>query len=313
MKKLCLQLAATLSFLALSTESHAAIVNGTVFCDGNQNGIIDTGDVGMPGVLVIVTNENNSFSNSDVTAPDGSFSIQIPNPGASAAVRDPLSQIFIETLDPASLPPDSTIQIPLAVTNLTSTPAYFISFSGATNQTNLIFTSGTGNSSAGNWLIGNANCGSVSSLGNCKLSGNGHINGHRVVDHSFSGTVVSGNPPSGRWTDTSRSLHLQFQSTAIQSVICGTNSIEFSGTGTLRGRGFLESDGPLQFTVEVESPSEGNGRKSKSKNVQAFQAYYLRVYTSDGTTLDLVSEDTADPTDIAPEPVTTGHLRIQSE
>jgi hypothetical protein len=300
-----------LSLIALSTASRAAIVNGTVFCDANQDGVIDTGDIGIPGVLVVITNENNSFSNSAVTAPDGSFSIQIPDPSATAAVRDPLSQIFVETLDGASLPIDSTILIPLALTNLTDTPAYFIDFVTTTNQTNLLFTSGTGNSPTGNWLIGNANC--SSSFGNCKLSGNGRINSPRAADHSFNGTIVSGNPPSGRWTDTSRSLRLQFQSTAIQSVICGTNSIEFSGTGTLHGRGFLETDGPLQFTVEVETPSEGNGRKSKSKNVQAPQAYYLRVYTSDGTTLDLVSEDTADPTDIAPEPVTTGHLRIQSK
>jgi hypothetical protein len=315
MKKLRLALATTLSFLALLTVSRAAVVSGTVFCDGNQNGIIDTGDVGIPGVLVVITNENNSFSNSDVTGPDGSFSVQIPNPSASAAARDPLSQIFVETLLPASLPDGSSIVIPTAITNLTSTPAYFISFASVTNKTNLVFTSGTGTSSTGDWLINNPECGSAGSAGNCKLSGKAQIvMGHREADHSFNGTILSGNPPSGKWTDISHSLGLQFKSTAIQSVTCGTDSIEFTGTGVLQSlrrgghRADVENGTPVQFTVEVENLSVGNGRKNRT-----VQAYYLRVFTADDTTLELVSTDTLDPTDIAPEPITQSDLRIHSE
>lgn len=312
MKKLRLLLAAALSFLLLSDVSRAAIVNGTVFCDANQDGIIDTGDVGIPGVLVVITNENYSFSNSAVTIADGSFSIQIPNPSASAAAHDPLSQIFVETLDPASLPDGSTILIPTALTNLTSTPSYFITYVTTTNQTNLVFTSGRGNSSTGDWLINNPECGSA---GNCQLSGDGHISvapimGHREVDHSFGGTILSGNPPSGQWTDTSHSLKLQFKSTSIQSVICGTGSIEFSGTGTLRslsGR-HLDVENPLQFTVEIENLSAGNGRKTKTVD-----AYYLRVFNSNSNTVELISTDVADPADISPVPVTLGHLIIQAE
>lgn len=312
MKKLRLLLAAALSFLLLSGVSRAAIVNGTVFCDANQDGIIDTGDVGIPGVLVVITNENYSFSNSAVTGADGAFSIQIPNPSASAAVKDPLSQIFVETLEPASLPTGSTIILPTALTNLTSTPAYFISFATTTNQTNLVFTSGRGNSSTGDWLINNPECGSA---GNCTVSGDAHISvapvmGHREVDHSFGGTILSGNPPSGHWTDTSRSLKLEFKSTAIQSVTCGTGTIEFTGTGILRslsGR-HLDVDNPVLFTVEIENLSVSNGRKTKT-----IEAYYLRVYTAGGATLELVSADPADPTDISPVPVTLGHLIIQAE
>lgn len=308
MKKLRLLLAAALFFVSLCSVSRAATVNGTVFCDANQDGIIDTGDPGIPGVLVVITNENNSFSNSAVTAADGSFSIQIPEPNSSAAVEDPLSQVFVETLDPASLPAGSTIILPTAVTNLTSTPAYFITYVTTSNQTNLVFTSGRGNSSTGDWLINNPECGSA---GNCQLSGDAHISGHREVDHSFGGTILSGNPPSGQWTDTSRSLKLQFKSTAIQSVICGTESVQFSGTGTLRslsGRHLPDSDNSVLFTVEIENLSAGNGRKTKTVD-----AYYLRVYNSNSNTLELISADLADPADIAPVPVTLGHLIIQAE
>lgn len=300
MKKLCL-LTAALSFFALSTVSRAAVVNGTVFCDANQNGIIDTGDVGVSGVLVIITNEDNSFSNSAVTAPDGTFSIQIPNPTASP-------QVFVETLDPTSLPDGSTIVIPVAITNLTATPAYFISFVTTTNQTNLVFTSGTGNSSTGDWLTASPECGSA---GNCKLSGSARINSLREVEHNFSGTIISGNPPSGRWRDTSHTLNLEFQSTAIQSVICGTGSVEFTGTGILRsisGGQVRVIDNSVLFTAEIQNLSVGNG--SRTKNVTA---YYLDVTTADGTTLELVSTDPADPTDIAPMPVSLGHFKIRAE
>ncbi len=308
MKKLRLLLAVALSLFAFSTVSHAAVVNGTVFCDANQDSLIDTGDPGIPGVLVVITNENNSFSNSAVTGVDGSFSIQIPDPDASAAVRDPLSQIFVETLDPASLPDSSSIILPLANTNLTSTPAYFISFATTATQTNLVFNSGTGNSSTGNWLINNPECGSV---GNCKLSGGGRINGFEVIEHNFSGKILSGNPPSGKWTDISRSRGLELRSTAIQTVSCGTDSVEFTGTGNLfsiQGGNPRLINNSVQFTAEIQNLSVGNGRRNRTVS-----AYFLDVTTSDGTTIELVSEDQADPTDIAPVPISLGHFNIQSE
>lgn len=307
MKKLCLQLAAALLFLALSSVSRATIVNGAVFCDANQDGVIDTGDVGVPGVLVVITNENSSFSNSAVTAEDGSFSIQIPDFSATAEQKDPLSQIYVETLDPATLPPDATIEIPTAITNITSTPAYFITFVTTNNQTNLVFTSGKGNSSTGDWLLSNPECGSA---GNCTISGDGHIEIPRQPDHLFNGSIV-GDPPGGHWTDLSHRLGLRFNSTSIQSVICGTNSIQFSGTGTLReisGSHMPRENNSVQFTAAVQNITVTTGRRTKT-----IVAYYLYVFNAAGTTLELESTDPADPTDVAPVPVTTGHLIIQAE
>ncbi len=303
MKRLCLQLAVALSSVAFFNIARAAVVTGSVFCDANQDGILDNGDVAIPGVLVVITNQTGSFSNADVTATDGSFSIRIPNFSASAEVKDPLSQTYVETLSPLSLPTGSTIALPFAISNITSTPAYFVSF--GPDLTNFIFASGSGNSSTGDWLINNPQCGS--SAGNCKVSGDAHISGQREIDHAFGGTVLSGDTPSGHWVDVSHRLRLSFVSTQIQSVSCGTGTIDFSGTGTLR---HTVGGDPLTrsvlFTARVTNLS--TGRKNKITD-----GYYFRVFTEDGTTLELVSDDTADPTDVAPVTVPSGNLRIQSE
>lgn len=309
MKKLRLLLVVTLSLLALSSATRADVaVTGTVFCNANQSGVIDTNDVGVPGVLVVITNESGTFSNSAVTAFDGTFSILIPNPAPTPTVSGPSSQVFVETLDPTSLPAGSSIQIPVAITNAT-TPFYLISFMITPNQTNLEFTSGTGTSSTGDWLIANPECGSA---GNCQVSGRARISGFREPARIFGGTILSGNPPSGQWTDRSRSLNLLFQSTSIQTVTCGTGSIEFTGTGVLsstRGGFTRLINNSVLFTVEIQNITVGNGRRTRT-----VAAYYLNVTTADGlTTLELVSTDPADPTDVAPVPITSGRLNIQSE
>ncbi len=303
MKRLCLQLAVVLSSVVLSNFAHAAVVTGSVFCDANQDGLLDNGDIAIPGVLVVITNQTGSFSNADVTGVDGSFSIRIPNFNANAEAKDPLSQSYVETLSAPSLPAGSTIVLPLAITNITSTPAYFISF--GPDRTNFIFASGSGNSSTGDWLINNPECGS--SAGNCKVSGDAHTTTERDIDHAFGGTVLAGDPPSGHWVDASHHLRVTFVSTQIQSVSCGTGTIDFSGTGTLRStNGKNRETTSVLFTARVTNNSAG--RKNK-----VVEGYYFRVFTEDGTTLELVSTDLNDPTDIAPVPVSLGNLRIQSE
>ena len=298
MKQLCLRVAAIFLALTLSSISRAANVTGSIFCDANGDGVLDTGDIAIPGVLVVITNETGSFSNSAVSAVDGSFNIRIPDFSSLLEVQDPLAQVYIEALAPGSLPAGSTILLPTAITNITTTPVYFIDF--AEDETNLIFTSGTGGSTTGDWLINDPECGV--SAGNCKLTGNALIAEQENASHLFGGTIVSGNPPKGRWVDVSRMPNERFQSTTVDSVICGTGTIDFSGTGTLRGHP-QEGEGQVLFTVHVENLSTGK----KNENVTG---YYLRVYTADGTTLDLVSGDAEDPTNVVPLGVTSGHLRI---
>src|SRR5690349_14058561 len=127
MKSLTMLLFAALVFLSRTQTSLAANVSGSVFCDANHDGVIDTNDAGLPNVLVVITNQNNSFSNATVTAADGSFSLTIPDFDPLAARRDPLSQVYVETLDASSLPISSAILFPLAITYLSPTPAWYIS------------------------------------------------------------------------------------------------------------------------------------------------------------------------------------------
>lgn len=309
MKKLYLLLATASLTLSIQTVSRAAFVTGSIFCDANQDGVLDNGDIALQGITVVITNETGSFSNSAVSAADGSFKIHIPDFSSLLETQDPLAQVYIETLAPASLPAGSIIVLPTAVTNITSTPAYFISF--AADQTNLIFTSGTGNSTTGDWLINDPECGV--SAGTCKVSGTARIKGeetgdHKLADHEFGGMIVSGSPQLGQWRDVSHNLRLMFESTSVQSVICGTNrSIDFSGTGTLtsaapKNRGETN----VSFTAEVENLTSEKGNKPAA-------AYYLRVFAADGTTLELVSTDPANPTDVAPVPATSDHLRMQTQ
>jgi hypothetical protein len=308
MKKLYLLLGMASLIVSIPIVSRAAIVTGSIFCDANHDGVLDNGDIAVAGITVVITNETGSFSNSAVSAGDGSFNIRIPDFSSLLEVQDPLAQIYIETLKPASLPAGSTIVLPTAITNITSTPAYFIEF--AADFTNLVFTSGTGQSSTGDWLINDPECGV--SAGICKVSGNARIAGegsgkHRIADHEFGGMIVSGSPPLGKWKDVSQTSRLIFQSTSVQSVICGSGAMDFSGSGTLRGterRNHEETD--VLFTVHVENLT------SEAKHKTA-TAYYLRVFTADGTTLELVSTDPQNPADVAPVTATSSHMRIQTE
>jgi hypothetical protein len=58
---------------------------------------------------------------------------------------------------------------------------------------------------------------------------------------------------------------------------------------------------PVNFTVRAEDHG-GPGR--------GVDRYYLRVYSSDGATLLLVSGDPSNPLDILTIPISAGNLRI---
>ena len=320
MKKIVLLLLCASLFAALAVTSKAATVSGFVLCDANQNGTNDIGDVGIPNVMVVVTNENGSFSNSTVTAGNGFFSLQIPNFDPLAERRDPLSQVYIETLNPATLPAGSSIDFPTAITNLIATPSYFIDF--AADLTNVVFTSGSGRTTNGNWLINSPDCRTQTTTTNCMLNGGGVIRSRtrNRPDHTFGGNVFSRISPTmiqgGNWVDVAHNQNLKFQSTTIDSVRCGeiavmpqnhrfpkASFIEFSGTGTLKGIGGNRMASiPVLFTARVEDRGQPG---------MGVDRYYLRVFTAEGTTLLLVSGDPANPANIVPVPISSGNLSIK--
>src|SRR6476659_2230449 len=99
MKKLISLFASCIGFAFLTQAAIAGTVSGFVFCDANQNGVIDSGDVPIAGVQVVVKGLVGSFSATTTSAGDGSFSVQIPPFDALALRRDPLSQTYVETLN----------------------------------------------------------------------------------------------------------------------------------------------------------------------------------------------------------------------
>jgi len=305
MNNLLSLLTAALLCLSTAATARAALVTGVVRCDANLSLTNDVGDTGIGGVMVVVTSLAGGFSNSTFTATDGSFSVQIPNFDSLAERRDPLSQVYFETLVIATLPPASVVLFPPAITYLSPAPGFYIDFVSA-DSTNLVYTSAAGTFLTGNWLVSSPRCQSSA----CGMSGDGIIHGSsKRLEHSFGGKISSTALPDGtrpgHWTDVAHRAKLLFQSTIVQTVSCGgstANSIEFSGLGTLKGiAGNKARYDQVQFTVRaVDGGRPGRG----------VDRYYLRVWSSDGTTLLLVSGDASNPLEIVPVPISTGNLTI---
>src|SRR5437588_13115276 len=79
---------------ASTATSHAWQKMGHVYCDANRNGVIDSGDVPMPGLLVVVTNVSGTFSNASWTGNDGFFIMQLPSRADS----------YVDYIHPLTLP-----------------------------------------------------------------------------------------------------------------------------------------------------------------------------------------------------------------
>src|SRR3954466_8391891 len=102
MKKITSLFVSCLFFASFTSAAVAGTVTGFVFCDANNNQLIDSNDVPIAGVQVVVRGLIGTFSNSTVTAVNGSFSLEIPPFDPLALIRDPLSQTYVETLNPAT-------------------------------------------------------------------------------------------------------------------------------------------------------------------------------------------------------------------
>src|SRR5882762_8256063 len=83
--------------------SNAWLTAGHVFCDANQSERIDTNDIPIPGVLVVVTNLSGTYSNGVyTTAPEGGFVMNLPD----------VPDTYVEHLHPATLPADAIFDLP---------------------------------------------------------------------------------------------------------------------------------------------------------------------------------------------------------
>jgi hypothetical protein len=307
-----------LCYICLLIPARGDLVSGRILCDANDNKMADVSDVGLAGVKVEMRSEAGGFSNSAVTLADGAFSMTIPNFDALAYRRDPLSQSYVESLTPTTLPADATVIFPQPA--LGSTPVYYINPAGPAGP--LTYVSAAGVSTNGDWLLSSAGCRPVSQTNTCRLTGSGSIVGaSNRVEHSFSGSlpgkVKKNGFRQGNWTHDARALNLRFRSTEIDAVTCaqgtggvvaGTNevvnAIEFSGRGTLRNlHGKRTMPVPVFFTAWAQDAGKAKGNKGE---------YYVRIYDGAGTTWILVSADPANPENIAPVPLTKGRFRVRA-
>ena len=281
------------------TTSQAWLTAGRVLCDANQNGQIDSNDVPVLGVFVVVTNVSGTFSNGNFTAtPGGDFALDLP-PGPDS---------YVEYVHPLSLPAGSTVILPASG---------IISFSLTATVSNFI---------GGDFLIANPACVNQTNQppppnqtnNTCCLAGKATIGGtSKKPLFTLSATVFPGcrcdKEDSGEFVVVANGLRLQFKGEVAEIVDCNESvdsssgalihSIEVQGAGTLKGiNGNRCNSSVVAFFAHVEDRSAAN----------LPDLVYLRVYASDDTTLLLISGDTANPTDISPVAV-CGNLVVGTD
>jgi len=194
---------------------------------------------------------------------------------------------YADYVHPLTLPQGSTAVTPLANT-FTITPE-------ASVVTNF-------------FLVSNTNCLSTQpppqGTTNCWANASGTIGGSGRPAHSFGGVVLppcSPDAASSFWTDVAHFQKLQFKSLSITNVVCvSTNSIQFSGTGSLKGiAGNKARNNDVVFDAFLQTSAGENN-----------DAYYLRVYDRSGRTLLLISSNASNPLALAPVNLRSGSVEI---
>src|SRR5436190_1701649 len=77
MKKLTYKLGAACLLLGSILSANAWHLSGFVYCDANGDRRISSGDIGVQGVLVVVTNSSGTYSNAGWSGNDGSYTVQL--------------------------------------------------------------------------------------------------------------------------------------------------------------------------------------------------------------------------------------------
>ncbi|HWX20242.1 MAG TPA: hypothetical protein VN578_10105 [Candidatus Binatia bacterium] len=138
-----------------------------------------------------------------------------------------------------------------------------------------------------------------------------------MPDFSFGGVVNPGCSPTaaggGNWHAVDHVHHLHFKGQQITVIGCSgspdkaprvkVNTIDFDGTGTLSGSdGNPSAPRPVCFIGHAEDHGEPGAGKDR---------LYLNVVDcTTGATLQLISTDPANPSDIDPVAISSGNLQI---
>jgi hypothetical protein len=258
---------------------NACLVSGVVSCPNGTSGV---------GIGVTVTAGGTTFGSANTDA-NGAYSIEMPTLGPGT---------YQVCVDPSTL------------------PSGFTSVSGC--QT-IIVNLGDTFFNADFTLDGPA-CSTPPPPGPCWLTGGGtmaKVKGVPVA--SFGGVVNPGCSPTaaggGNWNVVSHLLKLHFKGLFIDVIGCSgqptkspkvnVNIIDFEGVGTIEG---IDGNPMARTAVCFRARAEDHGESGGGKD-----RLYLNVYdcTSGGTYM-LISTDLGNPTNIAPDTLSTGNLQIHT-
>ena len=283
-----------LAAAAFALPSHAWFLEGSVFCDVNQNRYIDGYDTIMPNVTVVATDASGAIYTGASRA-SGYYQVWVPGAGEYSA--------FIS---------DSTV--PLGTT-------YVIPADGRLS----FVLNDSVHSVEQHWLLAGPSCQEVVKR-DCWLTAGGvKFTERRGPVHSFGGVVFpscSSKPSKGgQWNHVAHTQRLHLIGSQINEVACGNvdgippgstspvtpyNFIEFRGTGSLMGiKGNPAEYEHVYFSARAEDRGEP-GREDR---------YFLHVYTDPtnpaGSTVLVVDQD-GSPSTRDPLVITGGNLQLHA-
>jgi hypothetical protein len=276
-------------------------VIGTIYCDANLNGVIDSGDLPVSGLTVTVTGVDNSFTGSYVAGElygAGTWVVSLPDtPGTyKVSVAGNTSPIINPT-----------------------TMTFSLTWENFATRFDILL-DGQGCTELKCWLTGGGV--KFSNITKTQLAEKG-------PQHNFGGNVnpsCSGEPgEGGQWNHISHKTNVHFQGNAIEVVRCGNvadippgstspvtpfNFIEYQGTGTIKGiQGNKLVSTPVTFFARAEDRNEPGGTAGGNNDGAYVDRYFLRVVDGNGVTQLLVDTDAA-PATVDPVTITGGNLQI---
>lgn len=293
----------------LASPAMAWHVDGYVYCDVNENGVIDPEDVGDRQAELVLENLAGTFSHRVGTIEGGYYWMM-----ASDDVDD-----YRLTLDPNFLPADAVIVVP-------GSGEYLFSLTDAVPGVER------------DWLYQSETCAQQEPRG-CWMTGGGvkfvpqSDTGlaAKGPHHNMGGNVYPSCSPhpgdGGSWTHIAHKMQLHFHGTSIRVVRCGNvpgidpgsespvtpyNFIEYEGTGTLKGiKGNKVDYGTVHFWARVQDHNEPGSRGAKDG--EDVDQYFLHVFADPNnpvaTTLLLVDLD-GDASTMDPVTITGGNLQL---
>lgn len=298
--------------ICLASPASAWHARGKIFCDANQNGSIDAGDIPWGTAAVSVENLAGNFSDYDPdTHSDGSYYLTLQD----------MPDTYTLCVEESSLPDDATFVVP---------GFNCVNFELTDSVTDHYF----------EWLFDSAECHQGEEEGQCWMTAGGvkfdPVAGMDVAEpgpkDSVGGNVFpactgDSGAEGGHWNHVAHSVKLHFKGHPIARVECGNhdeppgstspvtpfNYIEFWGEGTLVGiKGNKADYGQVYFHAYVEDNNEPGNEHSATAG-EDIDRYFLHVFADvanpHATTLLLLDMD-GDSTTVDPVTITGGNLQL---